>query len=166
MSYRPRGGVGMFSTHTVTITDTDGGTVPAKGTTTVDLGAYRRVGDSIEGFYNYRQSAITGAAAGSTTYLFQHPSSLTTDSNKLPSSTTYTPVSFCGIGMISDVNDLSNKFQRFAVPKSVATGGYSIAHSQTGANTIYYQDNNFFNMNGFANLNFSHYYKIPISGWS
>ncbi len=57
---------------------------PTKASSPVfDLAVWRRVGDSMEIRYQYRQSSATGAAAGSGTYQFAVPSGVTMDVTKI-----------------------------------------------------------------------------------
>lgn len=75
----------------------DGGAITVTATTTnpnkatspdIDKVVWRRVGDSAEIIWRYKQSSITGASAGSGTYLVALPSSLTADTTLFPSNTT------------------------------------------------------------------------------
>lgn len=71
-------------------------TPPTKGTPTIDEARFRRVGDSMEISYQYRQSA--GGAAGSGVYLFPIPDGKTIDIAKLTTNCSSTTNAHRNIG--------------------------------------------------------------------
>lgn len=78
---------GWVDAGTMTVTATT--TNPNKATSPdIDKVVWRRVGDSAEIIWRYKQSNITGASAGSGTYLVALPSSLTADTTLFPENTT------------------------------------------------------------------------------
>lgn len=76
---QPQGaGVEEWQSYSMTITGTTSN--PTKGTISLDQARYRRVGDSMEIHYDYRQTAA--GSAGSGTYYFSLPSGFTIDNSK------------------------------------------------------------------------------------
>ena len=71
-------------------------TAPTKGTITLDEARWRRVGDSMEIIYNYRQSS-TGSA-GSGVYLFPIPDGKTIDTAKMTTNGGSTTNSYRNVG--------------------------------------------------------------------
>jgi hypothetical protein len=72
-----------WQSFTMTVTGTT--TNPTKAASKSEVAQWRRVGDSMELYYSYSQTATTGAANGSGTYLYAIPNSsvLTIDSTKI-----------------------------------------------------------------------------------
>jgi len=68
-----------WTPYSVTVTGSSSN--PTKGTTTIDQGYWRRVGDSMEIRYEYNQTAAGSAGSGS--YFFSIPSNCTIDSTKV-----------------------------------------------------------------------------------
>lgn len=71
-------------------------TPPTKGTIVYDNARWRRVGDSMEIRYDFRQS--TGGSAGSGAYLFPLPTGYTMDTTKITPSTNRLQSQICGHG--------------------------------------------------------------------
>ena len=74
-------GPAMTDWQTYTVQITGSGSNPTKGTIVSDVGYYRRIGDSVEIRYEYRQSAA--GSAGSGIYFFSLPPGLVADSTKV-----------------------------------------------------------------------------------
>lgn len=82
---------------------------PTKGTIATDTGRWRRVGDTMEIEYEYRQTAA--GSAGSGAYLLSIPSGYTIDTTKTGTATTTNLVT-CGKGVIGNVADLAGSSAR------------------------------------------------------
>lgn len=74
-------------------------TAPTKGTMTVDSAVWHRIGSRVCISYHYYQSAATGAANGSGTYLLPTPSGITYDTT-LQTASTVTTVARPGYGIM------------------------------------------------------------------
>lgn len=93
-------GAALSGWQTYTPTITSSGTAPAKGATpAVDSATWRRIGDSIEVFYQF-QNANAGTA-GTGVYLFSLPSGLTINTAALPSATEANGFSVLGTAQLS-----------------------------------------------------------------
>jgi len=142
---------------TITVTATT--TNPTKGTTTRDKAWWRRVGDSMEVRYEYRQSAA--GVAGSGVYLFAIPNGCSADTSKVVSDTeTSRPYGGeSNLGSFS-YSDTSNTM-----------AGQAILHSATTVKggVTWDANNGVFGIAAtFASATvstFSASYTVPISGW-
>ncbi len=80
-------------------------TPPTKGTTSIDIAKWRRVGGNAEFYYNYLQSVA--GSAGSGTYLFTLPPNMSVDISQLPGGINQ-PVGICSLSNnADDVTDAS-----------------------------------------------------------
>lgn len=146
---------GSITTPWAQYTMTIGGTTtaPTKGTVAVDKAFWRRVGDSMEITYNYRQTAV--GAAGSGTYYFPLPSGYVVDTTKL--------------GVLSSVGTLVGSAQAYAGSIFTGTVWYlgssalsiQVSNDTTAVNSL---------GSGFAGLGngtveYSFAAKVPIVGW-
>jgi hypothetical protein len=75
-------------------------TAPTKGTINLDQAMWRRVGDSVEIKYNFRQTSA--GTAGSGIYLFPLPSGLVIDTTKANYASASVGKSHCGDVMVDD----------------------------------------------------------------
>ena len=130
-------------------------TNPTKGTTSIDIARYRRVGDSLEFRYDYQQ---TGAGAnGSGSYLFPIPSGLTIDLNKMSAG----PGS---IGVVGSAEVLSGASVYNGVVEAVSSTQLRI---QVGNEVTAVTDvNSAFCGLGTASTRYSFAALVPITGWS
>lgn len=148
----------------------DGGAITITATTTnpnkasspdVDKVVWRRVGNSAEIIWRYKQSNTTGASSGSGTYLFALPSSLSVDTTLFPTSTATTEsdlyatlVGYSGIGSDADTEyvgamclyDSTKVSMRSYTGFSFGSGHFALA--------------------SFNQLGFSLSIVVPISGWN
>lgn len=136
-------------------------TAPTKASSTViDACRFRRVGDTMELFYEYRHTSNSGAAAGNGNYLFQIPEGKDADTAKIAvtnngsyalvgsASIFHATVEAHGSAMIAE-GDADSIVLRVGnettAPATVGSGHFAI----TGSQVIYT-----FNV------------RIPIDGWS
>lgn len=143
------------TTNTMTI----GGTTsaPTKGTTSIDDLRWRRVGDSMEIVYNYLQTGAGSAGSGS--YLFPIPNSLTADTAKLAVNTAgrshcgsasgggNSPVDCTGFAFLYNSTNIAIALQGGGTTSNATVG--SAAFTLSSATMAY----------GFS-------VKVPISGWA
>jgi hypothetical protein len=152
---------------------TDGGAItvtgttsnPTKGTVSIDKVWYKRVGDSLNVRYEYRQTAA--GAAGSGDYLFLIPNGLSIDTTKITAFTTVT-----GWGA---VNTISNSVgsANFSSPTYTTVGvGNVVVYDATRVRIAGTDKsaNGFISSSGYgfdvAALSITADFTVPISGWS
>lgn len=155
-------GAAMTDWQSYTPTITASTTNPTKGTVTIDNGRWRRVGDSMEIIYTYRQSGA--GTAGSGTYIIALPSGFSIDTTKV--TTVSSPVGnsiygvvgkFSATGgganplLLGHVHALSNGLMVYFGTDLLATQAWNSSSSATFSA---------------ANLELSISAKIPIVGWS
>lgn len=143
-----------WASYTMTIGAT--GSSPTKGTNNVDNAQWRRVGDSMEIMYSYRQ---TGAgSAGSGQYLFPVPSGYTIDTAKL-GATAVKASSIVGDGEVS-TNGIDTYSCQINVYNSSNLSLYSVYATGTsdaiGSAAVA--------LSG-ASVQYSFFARVPISGW-
>lgn len=133
---------------------------PTKGTPSQDYARWRRVGDSMEIAYNYWQSALGSAAAGSGAYLFPLPAGYEIDTSRLIANPNANVAGTVGVASVS----------------GNATGGMTgavFAYSTTQLGLYVSDDANAPAVVGstFVQLNqtdvtYSYTAMVPILGWS
>jgi hypothetical protein len=141
-------------------------TAPTKGTVAVDTARWRRVGDSMEVYYTYRQSA--GGSAGSGTYLFPLPTGYSVDTSKI-SLQGGAGDSQVGFGRVASTTaDAANYntqctvilFNSTSVAlQTAAGGGGPDTVGQVRPVTSFW-----FQLSGVTSYSFN--YRVPILGWS
>lgn len=140
-------------------------TNPVKATTPdIDKAYYRRVGDSAEIMYTYRQSAITGASSGSGTYFFSLPTGLSIDASKTQN------------GSLSSANRTSVGHGYILANTDIATSlaVASVLIQDSGSVFVQYVNDGEIGTlssanGGFAgnsDLRIGLKFTVPISGWS
>lgn len=137
-------------------------TNPTKGTVAYDQAFWKRVGDSMEIIYNFKQTA--GGTAGSGVYKFKIPNSLRIDTAKLPVDTESGLRALSGLGRVSDTAAPGPTINDVQV---VAFDSASLALYQQNAVTTIGAGigSGAFGL-GNATLWYSFYAKIPIFGWT
>jgi hypothetical protein len=151
-----------WSAYTMTIGATT--TAPTKGTVAVDSAMWRRVGDSMEIMYNYRQTAA--GSAGSGTYLFPLPSGYTADTAKLAIATdSDSPV--IGSANISSTTTAAAVTHTLMYPILYNSTNIAITGPDR-ANDDYFrafQGSGNFGLSTTA-ISVSFFARVPIAGWS
>lgn len=134
-------------------------TAPTKGTVSVDRARWRRVGDSMEIRYDYRQTTAGGAGSG--TYLFPLPYGYRIDTSKqLVSSSRY---HYVGSGVASNVADGESATSR---PINVfAYNDSSLALNSAWTEVLEAIGATSYSISN-ANLLYSFTARVPIAGWS
>ena len=133
-------------------------TNPTKGTIFRDKAFWRRVGDSMEIRYEYRQNAA--GSAGSGTYIFRLPSGYTADTSKIqPVVNTARPT--LGAAIASEggaVDDLTGVVSLYDSTGLMIVG-------VDGADNTQIVDSAFADLAG-TNTEYSFFASVPIAGWS
>jgi hypothetical protein len=152
-----------WTTYTMTITGS--GSNPTKGTPSVDIARWRRVGDSAEIQYTYAQAA--GGTAGSGAYLFSLPSGLTLDTIKATVTTNASGAAGTNLGTANAANTTSG------APTQAASPGFVVAYNSTNlamvvtnstAITNSFVGSAHYALSAAAYLSFNA--SVPIAGWS
>lgn len=144
-----------WQSYTLTIGST--GTVPTKGTVSIDAARYRRIGDSLEIRYQYKQTSA--GASGTGNYLFPIPSGFSIDTSKVTASTSDNTVP--AVGHLS-VQATTEGLGVGAIQAYDSTRLW--AYAITSANSFQVGATNF-NL-GQASVLYSFTAIVPILGWS
>lgn len=145
----------------VSFSPTIGGSTsaPTKANSGVITAYWRRTGDSLEYEFNYVQTATTGAAAGSGTYLFPLPSGATIDSSKIIVSSANDGQGVCGsclaFGTAGAVGQV----------KTYDTSNLALRAMNT-ANNHQFISSTYIEITAGANVVYSFRATVPISGWN
>lgn len=144
-----------WTAFTVTITGSTSN--PTKGTVATDAAFWRRVGDSMEIVYSYRQ---TGAgASGSGTYLFSIPGGHTIDTTKTTSSAGNQGRASVGAAHSSDG---TNNYTGYVQVHNTTNLNVVTDNGTNGATAIVSNTNSPL---GNASAQYSFLAKVPIVGW-
>lgn len=149
---------------TVTITATT--TNPTKGTTATDKVRWRRVGDSAEIRYEFRQT--TAGTAGSGVYLLSLPSGLVIDTNKISVSNDTTANYAASVAATASLGEglITDSSSRGALIARAYSSTQLVLQTQ-----VYYSAANLWGTTGnyalnAAALGVSVTVRVPIAGWS
>jgi len=138
-------------------------TPPTKGTVVTDIARWRRVGDSLEMRYDYRQSAA--GSAGSGTYLFPIPAGLTIDSSKITLTTT--DVISVGFGHFSNATDGISSTTRHMDVFPYNSTNLALSTQIGASDTASLVSNAGSTSNlGVTVIVYSFWAKVPITGWT
>lgn len=146
------------------ITFTGATSNPSKGTTTIDRVLYRRIGDSAEIRYEYRQTSA--GTAGSGIYFVAMPDGLTIDTAKINSAaettdptTAYSSSVGNSTGHISAVTSVGPAFLQIYDSTKFGVHGAGAFSTYDPMSSAYYSLSN-------ASLGFTLTITVPISEWS
>ena len=158
-----------FTSYSLTLGST--GNVPVRGTVATETAKWRRVGDSMEIFYNYRQTAAGTNAGGSV--LFSLPPGYSADLNKvsLPGiQATGANFGFggtlLGTAQISSTSAGDATFSAPSTPSLYSLNQISIATASSTTGAQYPFGNSTAINYGVNNLWVSFHVTVPIAGWS
>lgn len=150
-----------WTTYALTIGATT--TAPTKGTIVYDKARWRRLGDSMEIRYDYRQS--TGGSAGSGVYLFPLPSGYTIDTTKITPSTDKMQATAVGSGNeMADGGTFHTSTIRAYNTTNLAASDEGVSLSGTDNNAFWSStDNGRLSLTG---MTYSFRALVPILEWA
>lgn len=137
-------------------------TAPTYGTVAQNVAYWRRVGDSMEIMWDYRQT--TAGTAGSGTYLFNLPPGFTIDTSRLAVNTSFTQ-SIVGWWDVRDGVGPNRGRGRVGV-YSTTQLWVDGSHNSSGGVGLGVWNSAYFQFSISADLSYSIRATIPISGWS
>lgn len=137
-------------------------TSPTYGTVAQNVAYWRRVGDSMEIMWDYRQT--TAGTAGSGTYLFNLPPGFTIDTSRLAVNTSFTQ-SIVGWWDVRDGVGPNRGRGRVGV-YSTTQLWVDGSHNSSGGVGLGVWNSAYFQFSISADLSYSIRATIPISGWS
>ena len=149
-------------TTTYSLTIGGSSSAPTKGTTARDVATWRRIGDSMELHYDYRQTVA--GSDGSGTYLFPLPSGATIDTTKVAASTT-APLSRVGGGNASNNADSSSASSNPLLVTVYNTTNLMLWYSSTASNTFSIINDSNWGLADSAAVLYTYHATVPISGW-
>lgn len=124
---------------------------------TTDFATWRRVGDSLEFHYEYKQSNTTGANNGSGVYLFPLPAGLSIDTTKAKVSTV------AGEAVIGQAS-IGSPFLRDAAVQAYNTTNLALVF-ENGGTSFAFMDSTQALFTTSATQSFSMNVTVPIVGW-
>lgn len=137
---------------------------PTKGTVARDEARWRRVGDSMEIEYNYRQTVA--GTAGSGAYIFRLPTGYEIDTTKLSLDGSVGTQSYVGSGLVGDADGPGPSIAMAYLAAFDSTGLRMFVHDETSAsNDIDAVTDAFFGLST-ATVRYSFAVRVPIAGWS
>jgi len=143
-----------WNSYTMNITATTSN--PTKGTIVIDNAQWRRIGDSMQIYFQYAQSG--GGAAGSGVYLFSLPTGYTIDTAKLTPSDR-AERAMVGPALIGN-NDVTGGNP--AIVQAYNSTNFAIVYQTAGTHT-HVTSGNYLLSGG---RNFAFLATVPIAGWS
>jgi hypothetical protein len=140
----------------VSYTLTPGGSTsaPSKGTIAIDEAKWRRIGDSMEIFYNYRQTVA--GSAGSGTYKLPIPSGYSIDTTKVTPSSSIPPVAGSATLFDGTSDYVGYVYAYDSTNLGIVAGDEALDPGSFGSAFIPYST---------TTLNVSFHAMVPISGW-
>ena len=147
-----------WETYTLTIGATT--TAPTKGTTSYDNARWRRVGDSMEIHYEFKQTVA--GTVGSGTYLFPLPSGYSIDTDKL--TTSNGPQTTVGHAWVSNVAAADADASRIGTVSPYDSSNLTV-HTVSTSDTPAPVSNSAFGLDA-TNIIYSFRATVPITNWS
>ena len=145
-----------------TMTLAGSGTTPVKGTIVTDEALWRRVGDSMEIQYRFKQSGTGTTGTGD--MLFTIPNSLTIDTSKITVSAVGFKVVGFGHSSTASANATGSTSLNLAMLAYDSTHLAAMQDNHDGTFTILGNSNSYLGGNANASLSFS--VTIPIAEWA
>lgn len=142
-------------------------TAPVKGTTSTDSIKWRRDGSDLVALYQYHQTAVGSATAGSGDYIFTLPAGLVADTSIVPATAGLIGNVVGGALQTSKIGTghVTNGSSRgVAIPFLISSTQFAVGLSNTFS---LYQafGSAYFELNGTATVGFSFEIRVPIQGW-
>lgn len=134
---------------------------PTYGTTALNVAYWRRVGDSMEIMWNFRQTAA--GSAGSGTYLFNVPLGLQIDTTKLSASTSFLQTYVGDFDMRAPGSGVHGKGKVSVYSATqLAVGAFHLSASVQAASVW---ASGYLGFADFTDIEYAMRIKIPIAGW-
>lgn len=145
-----------WTAFSMSITST--GTAPVRGTVVREEARWRRVGDSMEIYFDYEQSAA--GTGGTGTYLFGIPGGYSIDTAKLTPTTTSIQ-GIVGHAAAENVGSVASEM----IVKAYNSTSLALVEAPHSSGPQVVNGTTFFGFN-VASLRWTLYARVPISGWS
>jgi hypothetical protein len=133
---------------------------PTKGTITNDIAYWRRVGDSVQVTYSFKQSS--GGANGTGTYIITVPSGLSIDTNKVFPDNVGSSIAQGVVGSAYVVDSSANSYEGNCHVYDSRGVCLTVSNDLQGPATV----RNVFVPLGGGAVTYSLEFTVPISGWS